>query len=309
MVMQHSLLKRMKKRWQIYVFLLLPLLYIFLFSYVPMGGVMLAFKKFNPNLGILRSPWVGLANFRKFFMSYMFQRVVVNTLRVSIYTLLAGFPLPIVFALGLNVVQAKKFKKLVQTVTYMPHFISVVVIVGMLIKLFSPLNGLYPMLWNFLGNAGSPPDLLASPNAFVHMYVWSGVWQEFGWGSIIYLAAITGIAVELYEAAEIDGASRLQIIRYVIFPSILPVVSIQFILQLGGILNAGFDQVFNLYNDVVMVTGDIIDTYVYRVGLTGSLRYSQATAIGLFKNVIGLILVVGTNMIVRRIGEGEYKIW
>ncbi|HML49443.1 MAG TPA: ABC transporter permease subunit [Clostridia bacterium] len=295
-----------KHRWT--YFLLLPtLLYFLFFHYFPMYGIQMAFKDFAIRRGISGSPWVGLRHFQTIFKSQVFLRTVRNTLLISLYKLAFGMSGTIVFALMINEMRWIKLKRIAQTIAYLPHFISWVVLGGIIGELLSPTHGVVNYLVSFLG--GQPKLWLLEPGYFRSILVVAGIWKEVGWGSIIYLAAIAGIAVELYEAAEIDGASRLQIIRYVILPSILPVISIQFILQLGGILNAGFDQVFNLYNDVVMVTGDIIDTYVYRVGLTGSLRYSQATAIGLFKNIIGLVLVIGTNMIVRRIGEGEYKIW
>lgn len=295
-----------KHRWT--YFLLLPtFLYFLFFHYFPMYGIQMAFKDFAIRKGISGSPWVGLRHFYTIFKSQIFLRTVRNTLFISVYKLAFGMSSTVLFALMINELRWNKLKRITQTIAYLPHFISWVVLGGIIGELFSPTHGIVNYLVSSLG--GQPKLWLLEPGYFRSILVVSGIWKEVGWSSIIYLAAIMGISVELYEASEIDGASRLQIIRYIIIPSILPVISIQFILQLGGILNAGFDQVFNLYNDVVMVTGDIIDTYVYRVGLTGNLRYSQATAIGLFKNVIGLVLVIGTNMIVRRIGEGEYKIW
>ncbi len=299
-------LLRMRKNWQLYLFLLIPVAYIITFAYVPMSGVVLALKRYNPRLGIWGSPWVGLKNFNKFFNSYMFERVLTNTLRLSIYQLIAGFPLPIIFALALNSVQAPRFKKVVQTITYMPHFISTVVLVSMVIKIFNPLTGLYGKSYMALMGT-SAPDLLAMPNSFVHMYVWSGVWQQFGWDSIIYIAALAAVSPELHEAAEIDGANRIQRVFHIDLPCILPTATIMLILSFGKIMGVGFEKVYLLQNDLNLRTSEVISTYTYKVGLGsaigGKTDYPYATAIGLFNSVVNMTLVFLMNSITRKLSD------
>ena len=299
-------LRRMKKNYQIYLFLLIPTIYIIVFAYVPMAGITLAFKKYNPNLGIWGSPWIGLKNFEKFFKSYMFERVLSNTVRLSVYQLVAGFPLPIIFALMLNTVATGSFKKTVQTITYMPHFISTVVLVSMVIKIFNPLNGIYGRVgMAILGQA--PADLLATPNSFVHMYVWSGVWQEFGWNSIIYIAALAAVSPELHEAAQIDGASRLQRVVHVDLPCIVPTAAIMLILSFGRVMSIGFEKVYLMQNDLNLRMSEVISTYTYKVGLGsaigGKTDYPYATAIGLFNSLVNMTLVFAMNWLTRRLGE------
>lgn len=295
-----------KHRWT-YV-LVLPAILIFLFfHYFPMYGIQLAFKDFVVRKGITGSPWVGFKHFEVLLTSQIFRRALVNTLIISTYKLIFGFPSAIIFALMLNEMRSDKFKRVSQTISYMPHFISWVILGGIIKDLLSPSTGIVNYFVTLFG--GEATHFMIEPKYFRGMLVITGIWKEVGWQSIIYLAAIAGISIELYEAAAIDGASRLRIIWHIILPELMAVMSIQFILQLGGILNAGFDQVFNLYNELTYSTGDIIDTYVYRIGLQGKMQYSLSTAVGLFKNCIGLILVVGTNAIVRRLGEGENGLW
>jgi putative aldouronate transport system permease protein len=237
----------------------------------------------------------------------MFERVLSNTIRLSLYTLIASFPVPILFALALNTVTNAPFKKTVQTLTYMPHFISTVVLVSMVIKIFNPLNGLYGKAFALLGGVGTAPDLLASPNAFVHMYVWSGIWQEFGWNSIIYIAALASVSPELHEAAEIDGATRLQRVVHVELPAIIPTATIMFILSFGRVMSVGFEKVYLMQNDLNLRMSEVISTYTYKVGLGsaigGKTDYPYATAIGVFNSAINMVLVLLMNAITRRLGE------
>ncbi|MGI5900587.1 MAG: ABC transporter permease [Christensenellales bacterium] len=301
------MLLRLKRKyqpfWQLYLFLLLPLAYIILFAYVPMAGIQLAFKKFTILGGVWGSPWVGMAQFEKFIRSYYFNRVISNTLRLSIYSIIAGFPFPIVFALLLNTVTHMRFKKTVQTITYMPHFISVTVIVGIIMQVFHPSKGIYGIVMAAFNKKAV--DLLASPGAFPHMYIWSGIWQGFGWGSIIYLAALTSVSPELHEAAAVDGASRLQRILHIDIPALVPTVAILLILRLGQIMNTGFEKIFLMQNDLNLRVSEVISTYVYKQGLGSgaSSDYSYATAIGLFNSVINLLLISGVNFLARRCGE------
>ena len=297
--------RKMKMDWEIYAFLLIPLVYIIIFKYIPMAGIQIAFKKYNPVKGIWGSPWVGLYHFRKFFKSYYCERVIVNTLRISIYALVAGFPIPIIFALMLNAMPGRKFKKTVQTVTYMPHFISTVVLVGMIQQLFSPSVGLYYYAYKFLGGESMPKDLLASPNSFLHLYVWSGIWQSFGWSSIIYMAALAGISQDLHEAAEIDGATRFQRILHVDFPGILPTATIMLILRFGNIMGVGYEKIYLMQNTMNLRVSEVISTYVYKIGLGsgGNSDYSLSTAVGLFNSVVNLIMITLCNQVTRRLSE------
>ncbi len=290
-----------------YYLLLIPVIvYFVLFHYIPMYGVSLAFRQFNMRLGILKSPWVGFVYFERLFDSRKFWEVSVNTLIISSLKLIFNFPAPIVLAVLINEIGNLKFKKFVQTVSYLPHFLSWVVLAGIIIELLSPSRGVVNYIITVFG--GEPVYFLTQPSMFRGILVITAMWQNAGWGTIIYLAAISGIDYNQFEAAYIDGANRFQIVKRIVIPSILPVISIVFILNLGRILNAGFDQVFNLYNPMVYKTGDIIDTYVYRVGLV-DMEYSLSTAVNLFKNLIGLMLVLFTNFIIRKAGDGENALW
>jgi putative aldouronate transport system permease protein len=295
--------RRLIASWEYYVFLAIPLIYLLLFVYIPMAGVQIAFRRYTPMGGIWGSEWVGLRNILKFFQSYQFRRVLPNTLRLSIYALAAGFPIPIVFALLLNTMNNGYLKRVIQTVTYMPHFISTVVLVGMVIRFSSPINGIYAQVINLLHL--KTVDILAQPGVFPHLYVWSGVWQHFGWSSIIYLAALAGVSAELHEAAEIDGASRFQRMVHIDFPSILPTATILLILGFGQIMGIGFEKVFLMQNSLNLRTSEVISTYVYKVGIgSGGLSdYSYATAIGLFNSVVNLVMAGGVNIITRRLSN------
>ena len=299
--------KEVLSRWQLYLFLLLPLAYIVVFAYVPMSGLQLAFKKFSPRLGIWGSPWVGFDQFEKFFKSYMFERVLKNTIRVSLYSLIAGFPIPIIFALLLNSMRNYKYKRSIQMITYIPHFISTVVLVGMVLQMINPRVGLFGMLYRAL--AGSDlPNLIGMPKAFSHLYVWSGVWQGLGWGSIIYISALASVDSELHEAAEIDGASRFQRVRFIDFPSILPTATIMLILNSGQIMNVGFEKVFLMQNGLNLRASEVISTYVYKVGIASSTQdFSYATAIGLFNSVINFALICLVNSFSKRVSDN--RLW
>lgn len=292
--------------WQLYVFLLLPVAYILIFAYGPMFGLQIAFKKFSIVTGIWDSPWVGLKNFTKFFNAYQFTNIMYNTLSLSIYAILAAFPFPILFALMLNTIEHEKLKKTVQTITYMPHFISTVVIVAMLMQLFHPMNGLYGKLMQAL-TGQMPADLFAQPSAFPHLYVWSGVWQGFGYNSIIYLAALTNVSPDLHEAAEVDGASRLQRLIHVDFPALLPTITIMLILRMGAIMSIGFEKTYLMQNSLNLSRSEIISTFVYKKGLASGAAndYSYSAAVGMFNSVVNLVLIVGVNWISRKISENS----
>ena len=275
------------------VFMLIPVVIFFaVFSYYPLYGILIAFKDYSISKGILGSPWAGLRYFRQFFLSPYFGRLLRNTVLISVYSLLWGFPVPIIFALLLNEFKDGKFKRLIQTVSYLPHFISLVVICGILIDIFSPQGGVVNALLYSL--TGKRINFFGEPEWFRTMYVGSGVWQEFGWNSIIYLAAITGINPDLYEAARIDGAGRLRQIWHVTLPGIKPTILTLLILNLGNIMSVGYEKIILLYSPTTYETADVISTYVYRTGLL-SQQYSYAGAVGLFNSVINIAILVLCN--------------
>ena len=297
------MMKRVRARWQLYLIILLPVVYIFVFSYIPMGGVIISFKDYNFRQGIFGSPWVGLDHFVKFFSSINFKTVLVNTVAISVYSLLVGFPIPVLFALLLNALRGRRYKKLIQTVTYLPHFISTVVMVSLIFQLLDYRIGLYGNLY-MLFTGETAPNIMAVGKNFRHVYVWSGVWQSTGYNSIMYFVALSGIDPSLHEAATIDGASRWQRVRYVDFPGILPTVSIMLILQVGKIMNVGYEKVLLMQNDLNIKYSEVISTYVYKVGLAAGLPdYSYSTAIGLFNSVINLTLLLAANKISKAVSN------
>lgn len=292
--------KRALKMKHYYILVLPVLVFFVIFHYIPMVGNIIAFKDYKISLGIYGSEWVGLGHFNRLFSNYLFGRILANTVIISFYKLIAGFPAPIILALLLNELKNNQFKKIVQTFSYLPHFISWVVLSGIIIEVLSPTRGVINYMIAFFGV--EPIHFLASEDHFRGVLVITNIWKGVGWGSIVYLAAISGIDVQQFEASHIDGATRLQQIRYITLPSILPIISVLFILNLSDVLNAGFDQVFNLYNPAVYKVADIIDTFVYREGIE-NMNYSYATAVGLFKNLVGLVFVLGSNMLIKRTGE------
>lgn len=294
----------LRRDWELYLFLILPVAYIFIFKYIPMSGLVIAFKDYKVRKGIWDSDWVGLQNFIRFFKSYMFKDVIENTLVLSLYSLLVSFPIPIIFALTINSVRNEKFKKITQTVVNMPHFISTVVLVGILMMLFNNRTGLYGNIMHLI-TGKYPTDLFSSPKAFRHFYVWSDVWQNFGWNSIVYTAALAGVDPALHEAAEIDGASRFKRILYVDLPAIAPTIITMLILKMGQIFSLGYEKILLLQNSLNLSTSQVITTYVYEMGLAGSgaSNFSYATAIGMFNSVIQFILVVTVNKISKKVSE------
>ena len=295
--------KKILARWQLYLLLLLPLLYIIIFAYVPMGGLIIAFKQYDFRKGILGSPWVGLKHFKDFFKSYKFFMVLKNTLTLSLYSLAISFPLPILFALLLNSMRSQKYAKVIQTVTYIPHFFSTVIMVGLLTQILSNRTGIYGTLYTMLTGQNGP-NILASGPAFKHIYVWSGVWQNMGYSAIIYIAALSGVDTSLHEAAEIDGASRIQRIWYIDLPSILPTATIMLILAVGQLMNVGYEKVLLMQNDLNLNYSEIISTYVYKVGLaSGITNFSLSAAISMFNSVINFGLLIFTNKMSKKYSE------
>ncbi len=292
-------LKLMKRNWLLYVFLLPAAIYIGTFMYAPMYGLIIAFKDFTASKGIMGSPWVGMKWFETFFSTPRFWQILKNTLTLSIYSLIVGFPLPIILALFINDIGNLKAKKFAQTVTYMPYFISTVVLVGMMSVLFSPRSGVVNALLAHLGGSGDT-FFMGESKYFPHMYVWSGVWQSMGWNSIIYIAALTGVSQELHEAAKIDGANKFQRVLHVDLPAILPTMVILLIMNCGNILSVGYEKVYLLQNSLNTPVSEVISTYIYKMGLQQQ-RYSYSTAIGLFNNVINFVILVIVNKLSKKV--------
>ncbi|GGA41683.1 sugar ABC transporter permease [Paenibacillus physcomitrellae] len=295
-----TLSSRIFMNWELYLFLAPALLFFLVFCYWPMYGIQIAFKNFSPVKGITGSPWVGFEHFERFFHSYYFGDLLWNTFSLSLYELAVGFPLPIILALAFNEVRNGFFKKTVQTVTYAPHFISVVVMAGMIITFLSPSSGMIVKFIEFLGFQS--PDFLTDPRWFKTVYVLSGVWQSTGWGTIIYLAALSAVDPQLHEAAIMDGASRFKRMLHINVPTIIPTITILLILNVGNILGIGYEKVLLLQNSLNMDSSDIISTFVYRSGLV-SAQYSFSTAVGLFNSVVNAILLVAVNRLAKRTSE------
>lgn len=288
------------KNYQIYLLLLPTLIYFIIFHYGPMYGIQIAFKDYNTGLGIWKSPWVGLKHFKRFIGMPQFISALKNTLSISLASLFLGFPFPVILALMLNEVKNEKFKKVVQTVTYAPHFISTVVIVSMITLFLSPTAGIINKIIELFDK--EPIHFLMRPSYFLPIYLISEIWQHTGWGSIIYLASLANVEKEQHESAVIDGATRLQRIWYINIPSILPTVVVLFILQAGNILNVGFEKVFLLQNPSILETADVISTYTYRIGIQGS-QFSLSSAIGLTNSIANFVMLVIVNTIAKRLGE------
>ncbi len=300
-----NLAARLKRNWQMYVFLILPLAYLIIFKYIPMVGVQIAFRRYTPAGGIWGSQWVGMANFLKFFQSYQFSRVLGNTIKLSLYALVAGFPLPILLALCMNALRNKHYQSFIQNITYMPHFISTVVMVGIILQILNPRIGIFGNIYTSLTGKVAP-DLMANPAAFGHLYVWTGIWQNCGWDTVIYVAALSGVDPELHEAAVIDGASRFKRLWSVDFPFIIPTIAITFILRCGSLVGIGFDKIYLMQNDLNLRASEVISTYVYKVGLAaGGGDFSYGAAIGLFNSVINLILIVLVNWLSGRVSDNS----
>lgn len=292
--------KTIQRNWNLYLMLVPVIAFYILFHYAPMYGVQIAFKDFFASKGIWASPWVGMKHFNRFFSSYYFERLLFNTVSISLYQLFFGFPIPILLALMVNEVRNAPFKKLVQNVTYAPHFLSVVVIAGMLTSFLHHEKGIINHLILLCG--GENIDFLAEPSWFKPVYIISNIWQNAGWNSIIYISALSGIDPQLHEAAKIDGAGRFARIIHVNIPGILPTIVILLILNAGQIMNVGFEKVFLLQNDLNKSASDIISTFSYSIGIKGG-QYSFASAIGLFNSVINFTLLILVNSISKKLGE------
>ena len=291
--------KDFRRNKMLYLLVVPVLLFYLIFQYRPMYGALIAFKDYTPTLGVADSPWVGLDNFNRFFNSVYFNRLIKNTVLLSVYNLVFGFPAPIILALLLNEIKSKKFKSATQTVTYLPHFISLIVVTGML-RDFSLTSGLFNDIITFFG--GERSALLQNPKLYRGIYVASSIWQEVGWGSIIYLSALSSVDSELYEAAQIDGAGKWKQMLNITLPGIAPTIIIMLTMKIGTLMNMGYEKTILLYNPATYETADIISSYVYRVGLLEQ-DWSYSTAIGLFNSIINLTLLLIANKLAKRFSE------
>lgn len=305
-VVKGTLRKELKKYFPFYMFLLPSLLLVFLFCYMPMEGLTIAFKDYKMARGIAGSDWVGLKHFQALFTDPNFYRVLGNTLKISILTLITTFPVTILFTLLVNEIANQKFKSVIQTITYMPHFLSWVVVGTFVYQLLSPTGGVVNAILVKLGVLENPIYFMAQKNMFVPIYLITNLWKTTGYSIVIYLATISGIDTALYDAASIDGANRFQRILYITLPAMFPTMCTMLILNIGSLVSVGFDPIFNLYNDATYQTADVISTYVYRKGMVES-RYDFSTAIGLFQNIVSLALVMIANWFARK-ANPEYKI-
>ena len=297
----------LKRYWQLYALLALPLIYLAVFKYLPMRYIVLAFKEYKLNMPLRDMPWANVRGetdvfkyFKQAFGNVDFKRALWNTLKLNLLDLIMGFPAPIIFALILNELCFKRFKKVVQTIAYMPHFLSWVIIASLCSQLFAPTDGLINSLIVRMGGEAIP--FLDDPSHWVGTYVGAGVWQSFGWGSIIYLAAIAGINTELYEAASVDGAGRFRKMWHITLPGIKPTIVVLLIMNLGYIMGGGFERPWAMKNNLVIEVAEVISTYVYKVGIQG-LKISLTTAVGLFQSVVGLFFLLAANTISRKLGE------
>ncbi|MBO0600791.1 sugar ABC transporter permease [Sporosarcina sp. E16_3] len=296
-----SLFQYMKQNYMLYLFLAPAIILTIIFKYIPMYGSIIAFKDFSPMKGIWASDWVGLEHFTKFLTSPNFGDIFMNTLKLSVYGLVLGFPVPIILALMLNQVKRASIKKNIQLILYAPNFISVVVITGMLFIFLSPTGPINTILSFFMDN---PISFMSDPGAFVSIYILSGIWQGAGWASIIYVAALSNVDPQLHDAATIDGASLLQRVKHIDLPTLKPMMAVLFILSAGGIMGIGFEKAYLMQTAMNIPTSEIIATYVYKVGLQAG-DYAYSSAVGLFNSIINVILLVFVNYVVKKLNEGE----
>ncbi len=297
-------LTKIARAYQLYLMLLIPVAMVFIFCYYPMYGAQIAFKKYNIVDGVFGSPWVGLMWLENFVSGKMFLELLGNTLILNLYSLSMGFPLSIILAISLNYLTSVAYKKVIQMVSYAPYFISVVVMVGIMYSLFNPLYGVLGQVLSKI--AGYPVDIFLSESSFRHIFVWSGVWQGVGYGSIMYISVLASVSPELHEAAIIDGATIMKRIIHIDIPTLMPTVVVMMILNTGGLLNTGFEKVLLLQNSLNLSTSEVIDTYSYKVGLASSMpNYSSGTMIGLFKSVVCFVLLLIVNKVAQKISDSS----
>lgn len=296
-----------RKEWRLHLMLLLPVVYFLLFHYLPMYGLQIAFRDYKAKDGIFGSEWVGLKHFKAFFEYYGWDDLVVNTLLLSLYSILAGFPIPIFLAMIIHVNDHSRLKKVVQNISYVPHFISTVVLVGIINQIFDPVTGVYGTILDMLGK-NDLQNILRLPETFRHMYVWSDVWQNMGWDTIIYVAALSGVSQELHEAAMIDGASRWRRVLTIDLPAIMPTIAIMMILRFGGLMSVGFEKVYLMQNDMNIEFSEVIATYTYKFGL-GRNKISYGSAVGIMNSVINTSMLIFVNWISRKVSDDEVSLF
>ena len=289
--------KNIRKNIGLYIMLAIPLAWYIIFKYIPMYGLQIAFRRFNPTLGITKSPWVGITYFKQFFESYYFKDILWNTVSLSLFTMLIGFPMPIILALLINEIKNTKFKKAIQNITYLPNFLSIVVIVSMLTLFSNRDYGLFNKITGLFGAA--PVDFMSKPNYFQPLYVFSNVWQYMGFNAIIYIAALSSVDQELYEAASIDGATRMQKIIHISIPCIMSTIIVLFIMRIGNLMSVGFEKVYLMQNSVTLSASEVISTFIYKNGIQKG-QFSYSTAVGMFNSVINFILLISANFISKK---------
>lgn len=297
--------KNFLRDWQLHLLILVPVIYLLIFNYYPMYGAQIAFRNYRARDGITGSEWVGLKWFKKFLSNYEFSEILTNTVAVSLYQVVISFVLSVLLALMFNTIRNEKFKKTVQTITYVPHFISVVIVVSMFNQLFNPVSGLYGALYRLLGGEGYPNDFRSAASAFRHIYVWTGIWQQIGWQTIIYTAALSSVSQDNHEAAMIDGATRWQRVWYVDLPAILPTACTMLIMKCGSVMSIGFEKTYLLQNTLNLKTSEVISTYVYKVAMGTGGDFSYASAIGLFNSVINCAMLIFVNWLSKRLTSDE----
>ena len=289
--------KNIRKNIGLYIMLAIPLAWYIIFKYIPMYGLQIAFRRFNPTLGITKSPWVGITYFKQFFESYYFKDILWNTVSLSLFTMVIGFPMPIILALLINEIKNTKFKKAIQNITYMPNFLSIVVIVSMLTLFSNRDYGLFNKITGLFGAA--PVDFMSKPNYFQPLYVFSNVWQYMGFNAIIYIAALSSVDQEIYEAASIDGATRMQKIIHISIPCIMSTIIVLFIMRIGNLMSVGFEKVYLMQNSVTLSASEVISTFIYKNGIQKG-QFSYSTAVGMFNSVINFILLISANFISKK---------
>lgn len=294
---------KFKRNWQLHLMILLPVLYMLLFHYLPMYGLQMAFRNYKARAGVWGSDWVGLGKFQEFFAYYLWPELVKNTLAISLYQIAAGFPIPIILALVIHVNEWNPLKKLAQNISYIPHFISTVVMVGLMWQILNPVSGLWGALLR-LFHINSYIDVRSNPNTFRHLYVWSGIWQSMGWSTILYVSALSAVSQELHEAAKIDGASRWRRVLSVDLPAIMPTVSIMLILRFGSIMGVGYEKVYLMQDPLNLHKSEVISTYVYKYGLNSN-KLSYGAAVGMLNSAVNTSMLLLVNWIANRLSDGE----
>lgn len=300
--------KHFKRDWQLHLLVLFPVIYLVIFDFIPMYGYEMSFRDFRPALGIIGSEWVGLKWFEKFLGYHEFTRVFLNTIRISLWSF-STFPAPIIYALILHAMKSEKYTKVVQTISYMPHFISTVIMVGIIHMVLSPTSGFYASMYKLFGGEGYPQDIRFVSQTFIPLYILSGLWQGLGWSSIIYVAALSSVSQELHEAAEIDGANRFKRMIHIDIPAITPTICILFLMSCCSIIGVGFEKVYLMQSAFNLSTTEVISTYVYKTGLKSLRSYSYGTAVGLFNTAINMAILVVVNAIVSKATDGEIALY